>query len=85
MRLTQNRHYRYLVDVQREADGGATLRCSQQELVRFYNLLNQFLNEATTWTDGTPIPPEVAHDQRVQLHQLAALVGMEKYHPHPDE
>ena len=51
------------MDVQPEADGGATVRCSQQELVGFYNLLNQFLNEPTTWADGAAIPPEVTGDQ----------------------
>jgi hypothetical protein len=71
------------VDVQREPGGGATLRCSQQELVRFYNSLNQLLNESTPAEDEEF--PQVMRELRLQLHQLAVLVGMEKYHPHPDE
>ncbi len=72
------------MDLRPEPDGGATLRLSRQELVGYYNLLAQFLREPLTWVDGTPIPPEVARAQRLQLHQLAVAVGMEQYHPHPD-
>jgi hypothetical protein len=53
-------------------DGGATVRLSKVELVRFYNLLNVFLNPAT--------PQELEWAEKggqiAVVHLLADLIGM---------
>lgn len=69
------------MDLTTESDGGATLRLSHLELVGYYNLLNQFLRETTTWVDGSPIPDEVLAPQWAQLRQLSSAIGM----PEPGE
>ncbi len=69
--------------LEQHPDGGATVRLSNVELVRMFNGLVQPLQPPLTWADGTPIPPEVTHPLRLQLHQLALLLGREDI-PHPD-
>lgn len=64
-----------MMDITPEADGGATITLTRQELVAYYNLLNGFLREGSTWSDGSPIPAEVTRPQRLQLHQLAVALG----------
>jgi hypothetical protein len=63
------------VEITSNSDGGANLTLSRRELAGYFNLLSQYLNETTTWTDGTPIPPEISRPLRVQLDQLASALG----------
>jgi hypothetical protein len=63
------------MDVTTHEDGGATLRLSHVELVRYYNLVNASLQNGT-WLDGTPIPLELLTPQWQQLRQLAQAVGV---------
>ena len=72
------------MEVHVEDDGGATIRLSKIELVGYYNLVNSFLNQGTTWADGSPIPPEVLRPHQLQLHQLAVAIGRNDV-PHPDQ
>lgn len=72
------------MEIQPEADGGATIRLSNIELVGYYNLLNSFLQQGATWADGTSIPDETLRPHRLQLHQLAVAIGRDDV-PHPDE
>ncbi len=69
--------------LEQHPDGGATLRLSQVELGRMFNGLVHNLQPPLTWTNGTAIPPEVLHPLRVQLHQVALLIGRDDIR-HPD-
>jgi hypothetical protein len=62
------------VHLELEADGGATIRLSRQELVQYYNLLNAFMAQ-TCWSDGRPVPEEITLPHLRQLHQLAVAIG----------
>lgn len=72
------------MEITREQDGGATIRLSPLELVRYYNLVNAFLNQGSTCADGSPIPAEVLRPHQIQLHQLAVAIGRDDI-PHPDD
>ncbi len=69
--------------LEQQPDGGATVRLSKVELARMFNGLVQQLQPPLNWEDGTPIPPEVTHPLRLQLHQVALLLGRDDI-PHPD-
>ena len=61
------------MEIRVELDGGATVRLSHQELVRFYNLVNQFVRGAE---QDSSIDPKLLEPQRLQLEQLARAVNM---------
>lgn len=63
------------MEVHPDPDGGATLRLSPQELVQYYNLLDSFLAEGKTWSDGTPMPDDVLRPFVEQLSQLRRAIG----------
>ena len=74
--LPKAREYaRKILELQPEDDGGATIRLSRLELVGYFNLLSVFLNQGSTWADGSPIPAEALRPHRIQLHQLATAIG----------
>lgn len=70
--------------MERHSDGGATVRLSEIELTRMFNGLVYALRPPLTWVDGTPIQPEATHSLRLQLHQVAVLLGRDDI-PHPDQ
>jgi hypothetical protein len=72
------------MEVHVEDDGGATIRLSRIELVRYFNLVSDFLHQGTTWADGSPIPPAVLRPHQLQLHQLAVAIGRNDV-PHPGQ
>ena len=83
MRREETRYRRTVEILEQHADGGATVRLSQVELTRMFNGLVQLLQPPLTWADGSDIPRDVLHPLRLQLHQVARLIGRKDI-PHPD-